>query len=241
MSNILKTGLHRSKKNVGGSIGVIVMHRRLKYIDFYNCKWMVAEWFPPKSSFSCDNSYKVKFSLVLGAGMRSRNRVNLIFISLQTLHLFNPWGMPFLGGSCIKDAREQGRNRTCYLWKKSEIRENTFWNYRKENIFPEGKKISNPKINGFFFTNKSVFSFSKITSLYCKWKRRMKCASQCYVYPSAAGKSECILWRGLLFDISFAKLVDFSRILFFFWGKKPPKQQNNNKTTLFWKMCQPLW
>lgn len=157
MSNILKTGLHRSKKNVGGSIGVIVMHRRLKYIDFYNCKWMVAEWFPPKSSFSCDNSYKVKFSLVLGAGMRSRNRVNLIFISLQTLHLFNPWGMPFLGGSCIKDAREQGRNRTCYLWKKSEIRENTFWNYRKENIFPEGKKISNPKINGFFSLIKVFF------------------------------------------------------------------------------------
>lgn len=157
MSNILKTGLHRSKKNVGGSIGVIVMHRRLKYIDFYNCKWMVAEWFPPKSSFSCDNSYKVKFSLVLGAGMRSRNRVNLIFISLQTLHLFNPWGMPFLGGSCIKDAIEQGRNRICYLWKKSEIRENTFWNYRKENIFPEGKKISNPKINWFFFSPIKLF------------------------------------------------------------------------------------
>lgn len=145
MSNILKTGLHRSKKNVGGSIGVIVMHRRLKYIDFYNCKWMVAEWFPPKSSFSCDNSYKVKFSLVLGAGagMRSRNRGNLIFISLQTLHLFNPWGMPFLGGSCIKDAIEQGRNQTCYLWeKKSEIRENTFWNYRKENIFSRGEEKS---------------------------------------------------------------------------------------------------
>lgn len=42
MSNILKTGLYRSKKNVGGSIGVIVMHCRLKYIDFYNGKWIVA-------------------------------------------------------------------------------------------------------------------------------------------------------------------------------------------------------
>lgn len=183
MSNILKTGLHRSKKNVGGSIGVIVMHRRLKYIDFYNCKWMVAEWFPPKSSFSCDNSYKVKFSLVLGAGMRSRNRVNLIFISLQTLHLFNPWGMPFLGGSCIKDAIEQGRNRICYLWKKSEIRENTFWNYRKENIFPEGKKISNPKINWFFFSPIKLF-FPSLRLHHCIANERERWSVPASVMPT---------------------------------------------------------
>lgn len=69
--------------------------------------------------------------------------------------------MPFLGGPCIKDAIEQGRNRICYLWKNLKL-EKTRSEITGKKTFSKGEENLKNKNKLIFFTNENVFHFSKI-------------------------------------------------------------------------------